>query len=178
MLKVHITRRESSILVEGDKIEVDAILRDYWKPSDEPFFRPHLTDLGIDGNKGDLQGTDRPTSSAEGKAVAGRTIDAIELANRIKSDPRFEAINSKVLSLPANWINKCKMVALIADQPITSGDVKRVLDRLRIKSNLPTLSMALSQNSADFLTEGVNPVRYVFSKSATEAFERWLGFHG
>jgi hypothetical protein len=66
------------------------------------------------------------------------------------------------------------MVSYFAEEPITSGDVKRTMDALKLKSSLPTLSRTLSGNSDQFLTSGDNPVKYELTNVAAEDFLTWL----
>jgi hypothetical protein len=101
-------------------------------------------------------------------------VDASAIANSIKARADFDLINSKILLVQGQWPDKCRLVAWIAERPITSGDVRRVMEALKIKVDLPTLSKALSANSSDFLTSGSNPVRYELTARAKMAFEQGL----
>lgn len=100
--------------------------------------------------------------------------DAEKVANDIKSHADFAILKAKVLDVQGDWINKCRMVAMVAGVPITSGDVHRVLTTLRIRSVLSTLSRTLSGNSTEFLTKGSNPVKYEMTSAAEDNFRRWL----
>ncbi|MET3898329.1 hypothetical protein ABIB57_002278 [Devosia sp. UYZn731] len=116
----------------------------------------------------------KPPSGGGDAGNKSVVLDAELTANKIKTDQRFSAIKTKILDVGNEWISKCKLVALVSGEPVTSGDVYRVLTQLRIKSALSTLSKTLSGNSTDFLTTGSNPVKYELTAAAQQAFEKWL----
>src|SRR5690606_24746373 len=105
-------------------------------------------------------------TASENASASSNSLNAEAIANELKSRPDFPKIRSKILDVPGDWINKCRMVAVAAGVPITSGDVHRVLTVLRIKSALPTLSRTLSGNASEFLTRGSNPVKYEMTAHA------------
>jgi hypothetical protein len=178
MIKMELQAGSSSIKLEGEIDDVERILAAYWHP------RSNVDQSeGATGNAGhqDLSGKRRTkrsqSKSTTGDPVSSRTegLDAEQIANNIKIHPSFGQFKSKILSVKGDWISKCKMVALVANTPITSGDVGRVLTILRVKFSLPRLSEALSGNSADFLTQGVSPVRYTMTSVAEDEFKAWVG---
>ena len=101
-------------------------------------------------------------------------INAQELANKIKGSEYFAKIKSQILDVKADWVSKCKLVAHFANEPITSGDVQRTMNALKVKNSLPTLSRTLSNNSDKFLTKGDNPVIYTLTGAAETEFLGWL----
>lgn len=160
--------------------DVERILATYW-------LRSSISDHSADGPNDAATPASNLQAAAKSKArrtpyrlaagepaSRGNALDAEQLANDIKGHPAFVKIKSKVLDVKGDWISKCKMVALIANAPITSGDVSRVLAVLRVKTSLPRLSEALSANSSDFLTRGASPVRYTMTSVAEDAFKAWL----
>jgi hypothetical protein len=178
MTKVHIKVGTSEILIEGSLEELTTILDTYW--------HKHPQVASSDLNADDHQSAEdeppkrvRKTRKGSGtrtksKPESQNTLDAEALANTIKEHKLFPEFKGKILDQPADWVNKCRLVAYAADEPITSGDVFRTLERFKIKSALSTLSRTLSNNSAEFLTRGENPVKYDMTAQAKNAFEAWL----
>jgi hypothetical protein len=174
-MKVKIQVGQSSIELEGDTDEVETILEAYWLPS--------LASATGSSEEASVAPSPPPRASSRGKRQDGPasgsrskapTIDPTKIANDLKVRSDFQSIKSKILDVPSDWINKCRLVALLADGPITSGDVHRVLNQLRIKNSLPTLSRTLTENSQEFLTNGSNPTKYTLTEAAEAAFKRWL----
>ncbi|WP_131494591.1 hypothetical protein [Yoonia vestfoldensis] len=177
-MKFKLTSGDSIFSFEGELSEAIALLDAYWKPQS----RVHLVSANQDSASTDSPskvGTKRrgksTSTSTSGASTSPATLNAEELANNIKSNQHFDKIKSKILDKKGEWVTKCKMVAHFASAPITSGDVKRTMDAFRVKSELSTLSRALSNNSSLFLTkkEG-SAVKYELTSSAEESFLDWL----
>lgn len=173
-MHVEIKINDSSIRVEGELEEIKSILENYWEPTIQTLkSAPRASSKNAESNS-------KPSRSKQKKS--GKTkneneqlqVSAQELANVIKTHALFEQMKAKVLDVTGDWLNKCRLVAYCSEEAITSGDVKRVMDAFKIKSNLPTLSNALSKNNSEFLTVGDNPVKYTQTSNASSAFEEWL----
>lgn len=181
MIKVRIQRGQLSIDVEGSFSEVDTVLTRYWLPVVvEPEEDDEVPDPGPSSESEKSKKTRSQKARPKRVATAGgdsgpkNSIDPEQIANGIKTHAQFSAIKTKILDEPGDWINKCRLIALLAEEPITSGDVQRSLNVLRIRSALSTLSTTLSSNSTEFLTTGSNPVKYRMTSSAESAFKKWL----
>lgn len=171
-MKVRIQVGQSSIELEGDSDEVETILEAYWVPTlasvtGQKEHEPEVAGATPVRSKGGK----RPSAVASPKE---RSVDPTKLSNELKSRPDFLLIKQKVLDAPSDWINKCRLVAVLVDGATTSGDVHRVLNILRIKNSLPTLSRTLADHSQDFLTSGANPTKYTITEAAKTAFLTWL----
>lgn len=176
-MRVKLQIGQARVDAEGELEEIQKVLTDFWLPVFEGnsayLGQPSQKPAEVDRPKKKRQ--KRPsTARSDGENYNKQNLDGAEIANRIKTHPEFSKIKAKILDVPADWINKCKLVAYIANEPITSGDVHRTLQKLKIKSNLPTLSRNLSSNNSDFLTEGENPVKYDLTVHAKTNFETWL----
>lgn len=177
-MRVEIQMGHKSIAVEGDLTEVQTILSEYWQLGAESLpdieKEPNEQDRKKEAFKKKNVTKRRPArlKSADANGVQPGQMDANDLANNLKKRPDFINIKRKILDISGKWKDKCMLVAVVADSPISSGDVKRVMDVLRIKSSLPTLSRTLSGNSSEFLTESGpnNSTLYTVTESAKEKF--------
>lgn len=162
-MRVDMKYGQASIALEGDLSEIEAILAEYWKPlidnaypieSDEG--KAVVSEGASKGSrtkrKSSKPKSSKPKAASNGDGLSN-ALDANDLANKIKQREDFEAINTKVLKVNGDWLNKCLLVAVVAGTKISSGDVHRVMGVLKIKSSQPTLSRALSTNGSYFLTE-------------------------
>ncbi len=173
MIKFKMINGQSSISFEGKLEDAEILLGKYWVNLSQS-----------ETNSTSSKSKQRPAKTKAKKSpalkgaaaisAAGVEINAQELANKIKSHSMFPQVKKQILDKKGGLAQKCKMTAYFAERSITSGDVKRLMDELKIKSGLPALSMALSRNSSDFLTNGDNPVKYELTASALEQFEKWL----
>lgn len=181
-MKFKISNGAASLSFDGDATEARMILDDFWKLVE---VSDKVTDsVAPASDTTVVQRQNKPTpkrakrksnvSGAAANSKAQVTIDPQKLANEIKSHHHFTAVKSKIIDKKGEWLNKCKMVGYFASEPITSGDVKRLMDVFRLKCNLPTVSNTLSNNTSEFLTEGDNPVKYDLTGPAREEFEKWL----
>jgi hypothetical protein len=173
VVELKIELGDRSLSITGTLEEVMALASRYWPDlAEQP--RTFAEDEAASTTPAVRPRNDRAKrvskTRADNATSGEEALDAMKIANAIKVRPDFDLINNKYLMVPGQWPDKCRLVALIADGPITSGDVRRVMEALKIKADLPTLSKALSANSTDFLTSGSNPVRYELTARAKAAF--------
>lgn len=180
-MKFKLSDGDCTFSFEGELEEAQALLETYWKPNksslpsklesedaepvvEKPQSKPRTQRRRSSGK----------LTGAAAASAASVSIDAQELANKIKQSEHFDSVKTKILDQKADWIQKCRMTAYFSDVPITSGDVHRLMEAFKIRSQLPKLSSTLSQNSSEFLTSGGNPKKYELTQIATEKFEQWL----
>jgi hypothetical protein len=176
---VKIQSGSRSIELEGQFSDVEAILSGYWLPqdalqNDEETSAGNADPTPTQQKRASKKTRRPPAQAASTRAEKANAVDAEAVANAIKTHQLFPQIRAKVLDVPGEWINKCRVVALVSGMPITSGDVHRTMSILRVKSVLSTLSKTLSNNSSDFLTHGSNPVSYTLTSTAEQNFQGWL----
>lgn len=167
---------DRSLSVSGTLQEVESLAARFW-PALQSFEGPAV-EAPASAPVGTVR-AERPRKSTKSRKADVPVqhddgLDASGIANAIKARADFDNINAKILLVPGRWPDKCRLIAWIAERPITSGDVRRVMEALKIKADLPTLSKALSSNSTDFLTSGTSPVRYELTSRAKLAFEQSL----
>lgn len=112
----------------------------------------------------------KPTSSSSKKS----SFDANSLANKIKNDERFDKINSKIIMVEKDFVNKAKFILSMSDEALNSGDVLRTLLALNIKANPPALSKALSNNRDQFIVHDTSPKTYSLSTPTKASVEMWI----
>lgn len=176
-MKLKLISGNSSFSFEGELQEAIAVLEKYWNPlapAPEDQRAPAEEAGKSPPKKAKPKRAKKAPVGAAATSVAGVSIDAQALSNKIKTDEHFAAVKAKVLDRKGDWVSKCKMVAYFAGEPITSGDVRRTMDAFKVKNSLPTLSKALSGNSDQFLTTGDNPVKYELTSIAESDFLNWL----
>jgi len=183
-MKVAIQAGNSSISVEGDLAEVLEVLSNYWNGGAHEAAAEENEEIGSsvekerDGTRKSKKVRGVKKAVPQGKPASGAEtrLDANDIANKIKTHERIQEIKEKILDVKADWKSKCLLVAWIADVPINSGDVYRVLHELRIKSTLPALSTALSGNSTDLITQPGpnNSTLYLLTATAKTVFEEFL----
>lgn len=180
MIKLSLTRGSTSFVFEGKIEDALVLLASYWSPiqetkaADEAFETAEQQKIDPTLNSPKRPKKPRASNGSKPASASTHAIDAQSLANKIKTDNQFSIIKEKILDVKGDWLMKCKMVAYFANESITSGDVKRTLDALRIKSSLPTLSKTLSSNSDKFLTKGERPEKYELTSAAEESFKKSL----
>lgn len=176
MVELKIELPDRSLSVSGTLEEVETLAVHFW-PALQSFQGP-AGESSASAPAGAIR-VERPRKSTKARKPDAPVqydegLDAASIANAIKARADFDNINAKILLVPGRWPDKCRLIAWIAERPITSGDVRRVMEALKIKADLPTLSKALSSNSTDFLTSGTSPVRYELTSRAKLAFEQSL----
>ena len=168
-LKIEIAGR--ALCIEGEFEEVEALIER---------LLPHLvaSQPTPDPSATSNQAPKSKAKTRQARQPAGESvIDAQEFANQLKTKAEFEVLWSRILNLPGQWSDKAKMIAYYAEGPITSGDVMRVMTALKVKSNLPAISKALSASASEYITNGTNPVTYELTVGAREKFKTLVQEH-
>ncbi|RYG94175.1 MAG: hypothetical protein EON58_16825 [Alphaproteobacteria bacterium] len=176
-MKVRIQNGSASIEIEGEETEVSSILDKWWHPSvvitpaNEEFAEdavpksPKRRSIRRSATKG-------PATTREGTSK----INAEEIANQIKVDPRFSIFKDKIVVGDASRSDRAKFVSwIVGDQYITSGDVLRVMVALSVKFDAPKASKAITDEPSDWLKDTSGPqAAYKLSAAAREEFEKRL----
>ncbi|WP_298679922.1 hypothetical protein [uncultured Lentibacter sp.] len=176
-MKFKLTSGDSIFSFEGELQEAQALLDAYWKPQPKAHSVANSKNEAAPPLAPKKSRAKRAKSAPTGAAATSAgsiSINAQELANKIKTSENFAKIKSRILDVKADWVTKCKLVGHFADEPITSGDVHRTMDALKVKNSLSTLSTTLSNNADKFLTKGDNPVKYELTSAAETEFLNWL----
>lgn len=158
---------DKKLSVEGESKEVAQMLEQLL-----PILQAPATTES--NNRRPSSGPKRKTGGAASQPKDEPNIDAEQFANQLKANGQFTSLWKAVLNTTGNWTDKARLVAFFAERPITSGDVKRVMDALKVKSTLPAISKALSATSSEYLTTGSNPVSYELTATAREKFQGYL----
>jgi hypothetical protein len=100
----------------------------------------------------------------------------------MKDNARYQEFAAKILH-QSNRYNKVAFVVWFVDQPLTSGEIQKVLSALDDKMSLPNVSMTLKNESAKFMltsvrTSGGLPPKYKLTAKARADFENWLAGSG
>ena len=113
------------------------------------------------------------TTSDSGEAA----LDVVAIANDVKENPDYSIYFQKVLSQKDVW-RKIQFVLWYADEPLTSGEVARVLEALDTKADLPGVSRKLKTHSSELLTDGVrkagSTVKYRLTSTSKQELEGFL----
>jgi len=183
LVRVNLVTGNSSIEVDGSIEEVLQILETYWAPTGEEIAEgaePKGTPIQDHETASTRKPAKKRTRSTGSKGASGRksgesdNFDEHDFANKLKTHPLFANMQRKALNLKGKWIEKGKCICLVAEEPIHTGHVRRVLQALKLQASAPRLSEAFSRNNSEFLTSGSNPVLYEFTAPAREEFEKWL----
>lgn len=176
MVELKLELGERMLSVSGSLAEVELLAAKFW-PDIQANKELSNSRVNVASAHRPVQERSRrtPKARAVGQApLQSNALAASDLANAIKSRDDFATLRSKFLDVKGQWSDKCRMVAYVAERPISSGDVKRVLEALKVKAELPTISKALSTNASDFLTSGTSPVFYELTALAKTSFEQML----
>jgi hypothetical protein len=177
MIKVHIKLGSAEIEIEGDAKGVHDILERHWEAHVEAMLSIGIVETGPEeshsvepsqqqrpaGRKRKSSGGSKPTKSIDDKQL----VESI--ANKIKGLSDFNALKAKFIVGKTPIVEKAKLVLNNHDEPLGSGTVLRVLERLGVKTSAPTVSRALSENESQFITTG-NPKLYRMSGATQEEF--------
>jgi hypothetical protein len=177
-MKLQIGSRKVS--AEGSRADVEAMIEKWW---------PSLISQEIEENESEQKTSSKRTSSTKRlsrpKAPSSKpsdeagSFDVNALANLIKEHESSEAIVEKIINAKGDYFHKVALVLWVADEPLTSGQIHKVLEALDVKIDLPSVSKALKNNSANFITSsqrkaGGKPSDYRLTAKAKVEFESWL----
>lgn len=175
-MKVRIQHGNASIEVEGEEAEVTAILTKWWNPAIVISAANEETEEDVSAKlvkRRPRRPTPKPSSA---NRETSNKIDAGDIANQIKQDPRFNIFKEKIIIGDATRSDRAKFVSwFLGDEFITSGDVLRIMLALSIKFDAPKASKAIADSPSDWLkdTSGAQ-VTYKLSAAARDEFEKRL----
>lgn len=178
-VKIKLRAGVREIEVEGPRADVDALLERWWNENDSST-KADSTDAEVEDPKVQRQKKKRSRPiQRETESNAENTFDANALANQIKERQDFDRLTRKVIHAKGDRYNKVALVLWAAGEPLTSGQIHRVLDALDIRISLPNVSDTLKANMNKFLTSvqrraGGPPASYRLSGQAKVDFEKWL----
>ena len=173
-LKVRLKAGDNEIEVEGERSDVDQLLEKWWED------RLSTADKGRGGDPKPANRAKRASRKSKPQSAQNEDEDAFnanDLANQIKEDNKFDIFERKVIHVSGDWYNKAAFVLWFSAHPLTSGQIRSVLQTLDIRTGLPTISNTLKDNR--FIASGQRklggqPVAYRLSAGAKAAFEKWL----
>lgn len=111
------------------------------------------------------------------KTERGSGFDEGGLLNAMKNDARFQTFRDKIIVGSATKIEQVKFVSWYAGEvPMTSGNMRRVLDGLGVRMSPPQASDAVTSAKSDFIATSppTKPQTFRLSAPAHAAFEKWL----
>ncbi|WP_152613442.1 hypothetical protein [Inquilinus limosus] len=192
IVRVRLRSGGSEIEVEASsRADVDALLERWWLPS---IASTPDSSVAIAGGprSGEDQAMPRTRARSERsiRADAGsakepeQSFDPNTIANEIKDHAQAALIETKIVHQTGDWYNKIAFVLWFVNQPITSGQIHKILLALHVRCDLPTISKAMKKNISKFITPkqrqagGNTPPTYHLSARAKVDFEKWLFTNG
>jgi hypothetical protein len=179
IVKIKLRAGVREIEIEAVRSDVDSLLERWWQEHHS------LTDT--EATDGDTsaptllkQKKKRPRSALkDAVSDADGAFDPNAMANQIKEHQSFDLIAKKIVHARGDRYNKIALVLWIAEKPLTSGQIHRVLEALDVRISLPNVSDTLKANMSKFLTSvqrraGGPPANYRLSAQAKADFEKWL----
>lgn len=173
-MRVRIQRGSSSIEIDGDYSEIEKVLTNWWgteisdvEETPEPF------------DRAEKPAARRPRAkrASNGDRVAKKSgFDAQAVVNRVREHPQFELIRAKIILGEASRGQRAKFVSWVThDQPLTTGDIQRVLQGLGVKIDPATTSRAMGDVKDDYIKDtSSTPVTYHLTARGYSEFEQWL----
>lgn len=174
-LKVRLRSGEAEIEIEGSRGDIDQLLELWWPPA-----RTNAPFGSNSKNPPKVKRPSKPTAkSASSSEPAEATLDVNAIANLVKESEHFSAIENKILHAPGQRYNKLAFAIWFVDQPLTSGDIHRLLSALGVRIDLSAVSVGLKTNLKKLTTDkarkkGGAPAAYQLTSKARSDFEKWL----
>lgn len=180
MIKLRLRHGNREIEVEGSRNDVDELLNVWWAVK--------TTDDGGDGDDGDDEveasavrrsrnGRKKSRSPSMPPSGNGAKFDSQPLVNAMRENQQYDLWETKVLHAK-DALAKVKLVCWYAKQPLTSGDIHRVLGGLDVRISLPRVSEAIKRGISNFTQDGARVngaiVRYKLTGKAEKDFQLWL----
>ena len=181
-VKVKIRIRDAEFEAEGSRDDVDSMLAIWWAKIVDPNRKePEInesTGTQLAKPKRSKNGRSRPVSIPGEPVVIAAKFDTNKLANKIKENAKAAVLTEKIWH-QADRYNKIALVCMLAGEPLTSGDICKVLSALQIKITLSGVSAALSKNSTKFLNSaprkaGGAIARYSLTLAAEAALKKLI----
>jgi hypothetical protein len=176
-VKVRLKAGSREIEAEGPRGDVDELLAKWWTPpSADGDGEEEQIDLGRRPKRPGATSRKRATSpGSEGKG--GVPLDLQPMINKMREDESHDTWEEKVLHT-RSLINKIKLVCWYHNEPLTTGQIVKVLEGLGVKTQLSNVSTAIKDALAEFLQDGVRTkgaiIRYKLTGKTAKEFEAWL----
>lgn len=181
-VKVKIRVQDAEFEAEGSRDDVDSMLEIWWEKvlghnRDQPIPKNSIGEQ-ISKPRRSKVNRSRQASSASESTSATPKFDTNRLANEIKQNSRAVVFTEKVWHQTDRY-NKIALVCMLARQPLTSGEICKVLAALQIKIALSGVSNALAKNSTKFLNSaprksGGEIARYSLTSTAEVALKKLI----
>ncbi|MCI9882011.1 MULTISPECIES: hypothetical protein [Methylobacterium] len=162
VVKIKLRSGSREIEIEASRSDVDELLAAWWIVTDHgveeaaakrdelPIGAPSI----IPPDRKPV--TRKKTAAKRSNSSAGQSNasawDPNDLANKIKEHPNFSAVEKKVIHAENDFYNRSAFIISQADEPMSSGQVHKVLEALHVRVGLPRISTALSNNKRHFIT--------------------------
>lgn len=188
-VKLRLRSGSREIEIEGARESVDDLLEKWWRPIEPERNEGEKAEDSSDPTPSAPRRTSRRrarSSSSQqprrpGESNVDPSVAPHVIANKVKEHDRFDQIEKKLLLADGVPAKKVALVCQVADKPLTSGQIHKVLKELGIRIGLPQVSRVLK--STDFLTTdarklGGKPPQYSLTAKARAEFETWLNADG
>jgi hypothetical protein len=171
-LKVRLRSGDAEIEIEGSRGDIDQLLERWWQlkeVSSAPPLRPN----------GATKPRRKPAQANNEANTLDSSLDVNAIANQVKESEHFSSIEQKILHASGQRYNKVAFAIWFVNQPLTSGDIHRLLTALGVRIGLPAVSVALKTNMKKLTTDkarkhGGAPAAYQLTAKARADFESWL----
>lgn len=153
-IKVKIKVGNAEIEAEGPKADVEGILQVWWSSleqrSPHSDSAPHEQAVDRASPKRSPPKKSNAPSSDDDATNGEFKFDPTQAANQIKQHQSFRAFRDRILH-GTNRYNKVALVFYLLEEPLTSGDVDRVLSALGVKIGVGNVSTIIGKHSGDFM---------------------------
>ncbi|MBR0819227.1 hypothetical protein [Bradyrhizobium liaoningense] len=172
-LKVRLRSGDAEIEIEGSRGDIDQLLERWWQLKEVQSAQPSRPN-------GAAKPKRKPTQHATNEANApDSSLDVNAIANQVKESEHFPSIEQKILHASGQRYNKVAFAIWFVNQPLTSGDIHRVLTALGVRIGLPSVSEVLKTNLKKLTTDkarkhGGAPAAYQLTAKARADFANWL----
>jgi hypothetical protein len=166
---------------EGPREDLESILERWWKPlnsvADESEEQADGTDPELKKARKSKAAVKRKPPSTVRSNNDVSSFDAVTIANELKSGGNWSKYNTKIVVAPGRLYEKAAMVLQSSDEPLTSGEIAKVLEVLGVKADRGNLSNSLKDNLSNLITDSSRSSgkpKYKLTASAIKGFEDWL----
>lgn len=166
---------------EGTKADIIDLLEKFWVVHEDG--PRDSAEEEEDAQQNDKKKASKPKTArtratrASTKSSDNDGFDAPSLANDIKGLDEFPLISKKIVHAKAVLFQKGALILRYGNDPLTSGQIKKVLDVLGVKVSLGNLSRALAQNMSSLMTDAARSdgkPKYKLTARAIADFDEWL----
>ncbi|WP_076833702.1 MULTISPECIES: hypothetical protein [Bradyrhizobium] len=172
-LKVRLRSGDAEIEIEGSRGDVDQLLERWWQLKAASSAPPARVN-------GAAKTRRKPSQRANSEAdTLDGSLDVNAIANQVKENEHFSEIEQKILHASGQRYNKVAFAIWFVNQPLTSGDIHRLLSALGVRITLSAVSVVLKSNMKKLTTDrarsrGGAPAAYQLTAKARADFESWL----